>query len=497
MTFHVEVRRGSYYDSVTLLRVSQAVQQVSGVQQALVAMATVLNLDLFRDLGFDAQLLGAVTPNDLIVAVHAEHQALDAALEQVEHALETRPGRRGGSSGPAPPRTVGRAATRLNSADLALISVPGANAFVEAMDALRAGLHVMIFSDNVPVDQEIVLKAEGARRGLLVMGPDCGTAIIGGVGLGFANVCRPGPVGVVAASGTGAQQVCCLLDNAGVGIRNVLGVGGRDLTARVGGTGTSNALRAMDADAETDVIVVVSKPPDPAVADRIRQEAADCATPVILGFVGPGHTDLTDVATQVVERVGEGPVRPRTWDPFVMPEQAPGTLRGLFSGGTLCEEAMVIAAEALGPIASNVPLQPEWALDNDLDDAGHVMIDFGDDRLTHGRPHPMIDHSLRLARLRYEAERPGDHVILIDVVLGHGADTDPAAAIAPAIHQARELVEDRGDRLAVVVSLCGTNDDPQGTDRQGRRLADAGAVVHLSNARAAAEAVALVRGGER
>jgi FdrA protein len=491
---HIEIRRGTYFDSVTLLAVSQEIRRVDGVEDALVAMATELNLTLLRDLGVDPGDVGDVTPNDLVVAVRAGADALGAALERMERGLAGRvvPDRADGAV--QAPRTVGHAA-RHSDTDVALISVPGAHAFVEAMDALRAGLHVMVFSDNVPVEQEIALKAEGRRRGLLVMGPDCGTAIIGGVGLGFANVVRPGPVGIVAASGTGAQQVCCLLDDAGVGVSHVVGVGGRDMSARVAGAATLQALEALDGDKGTDLIIVLSKPPADTVAERVRERAAACSTPVVTGFVGRGLPDLTAVTRAAVERLGQPVREPRRWDPPTPLTGGAATLRGLFSGGTLCDEAMVIAADVLGPIASNIPLESGWELDEEVDAEGHVMIDFGDDELTRGRPHPMIDHSLRLARLAYESERPGDHVILLDIVLGHGADANPAAVLAPAIRAARERAAARSDRLETVVSLCGTRGDPQDLERQAHELAAAGAVVHLSNAGAAREAVALVVGG--
>jgi FdrA protein len=510
MVTHIEVRRGTYVDSVTLLGVSQEVQRVGGVDRALVAMGTELNLEVLADLGFDADGLDDITANDLLVAVRARADALPGALQRLEDALASRATPRPPEAGGPTSRTVG-AAARHGEADVALISVPGGNAYVEAMDALRAGLHVMLFSDNVGVDQEVALKAEGARRGLLVMGPDCGTTIIGGVGLGFANVVRPGPVGIVAASGTGAQQVCCLLDGAGVGVSHVIGVGGRDLSAEVGGSTTLRALDALDDDKATELIIVVSKPPDAAVADRVRERAAACSTPVMLGFVGPGWPDLTAVTLDVVGRLGQPPREPPRWGP--RPPATPpdvATLRGLFSGGTLCQEAMAIAADALGPIASNIPLRPGWTGGGDVRERasrsepaggdltqhdGHLMLDLGEDRLTRGRPHPMIDHTLRLALLARESQRPGNHVVLLDVVLGHGADADPAMAIAPAIRMAQDRATVRGDHLTVVVSLCGTRGDPQDLQRQAHRLADAGAMVHLSNARAAREAVELVSGG--
>lgn len=493
MKTHIEVRRGVYFDSVTLLGVSQQVQRVDGVDQALVAMATQLNLDVLEDVGFTADGLDDVSPNDLLVAVRADAHALDTALAEVDRALSTQASQMPSDGGEHPPRTTGSAARRSDAA-LALVSVPGEHAFVEAMDALRAGRHVMVFSDNVPVAQEIALKREGRARGLLVMGPDCGTAIVGGVGLGFANVVRPGPVGIVAASGTGAQQVCCLLDAADVGVSHVLGVGGRDLSADVGGAASLQAIDMLDADPATELIIVVSKPPDEPAREAVVKRVGHCTTPVVLGFVGRGRPDLTAVTQDALGHLGRTPPRPWRWGPDDLPAGGFTTLRGLFSGGTLCDEAMVVAAAALGPIRSNIPLEPDWALLGGPDADGHVMIDFGDDELTRGRPHPMIDHSLRSARLERESQRPGNHVVLVDVVLGHGADGDPAGALAPAIAAARQRASARGDLLAVVVSLCGTRGDPQDLHGQAHKLSDAGAVVHLSNANAAREAVSLVSG---
>ncbi len=368
------------------------------------------------------------------------------------------------------------------------MSVPGPYAFVEAMDALEAGLSVVVFSDNVPLEQEVRLKDEAARRDLLVMGPDCGTAAVGGVGIGFANVVRPGRVGLVAASGTGAQQLMCLLDEAGVGVSACLGVGGRDLSAAVGGRSTRQALRALDEDPGTDLVVLVSKPPAPEVADDVAALADALSTPVHLALLGEGADDLTAVAERVLGALGAPVPTWPTWLPDDPPAARPGALRGLFSGGTLCDEAMAIAVAALGPVASNVPLRPEWALPTDLAADGHAMVDLGDDRLTAGRPHPMIDPTLRLERLARDAADPSVAVLLLDVVLGHGADPDPAASLAPAIAAARG----RRPELAVVVSLCGTAGDPQGRERQALALRDAGASVLLSNAAAARLAVSLV-----
>ena len=460
---HVELRPGAYADSVALLQVSRQVADTPGVAAAQVAMATELNVVVLGQMGFDVP--PSATSNDMVVAVRlaedAPASALDDALAAVAAALTSR-APSGGAAEVAPPRTT-EAALRLVPDAFTLVSVPGASALVEAMDALDAGRDVMLFSDNVPVEQEVALKRIATERGLLVMGPDCGTAVVGGLGLGFANACRPGPVALVAASGTGCQQLLALLDHAGVGVTHALGVGGRDLSAEVGGLSTREAARRLDADGAVELVVVVSKPPAAEVAAELTTYLGGLATPVELGLLGAGQPDLTAVAERVLRRLGrEVPDWPVTGE--VRADARPGLLHGLFVGGTLCTEGRIIATEALGADAV-------------------TFTDFGDDDYTQGRAHPMIDPTLRLERLADVAGSAG--VVLMDVVLGHGAEPDPAERLAPAVAAVS------GD-VPVVVSVVGTVADPQGLDRQVRALADAGAEVHLSNAGAARRAVALV-----
>jgi len=511
---HVEARAGAYADSVTLMQVSAQAQAVPGVRAALVAMATGLNLGQLADLGFTAP--DGITGNDLLIAVDAaDNDALAAARAAVDSALTARPADQVGGPADQPPRTTFSAARRAGPG-LALISVPGRYAFAEAVDALDSGCDVMIFSDNVPVEQEVWLKDRAAGRGLLVMGPDCGTAIVSGIGLGFSHAVPAGPIGVVAASGTGAQQVVCLLDAAGAGVSAVLGVGGRDLTGAVGGRSARAALAALDEDPATELIMLLSKPPAPAVAAGLRTYAASLSTPVQFALIGPGQPDLTAAAEAALRATGRAVPAWPTWGTGGGPAGAgapaesgahptvprtgtgqpagPGALRGLFAGGTLCDEAMVIAAQRLGPVYSNIPLRPDWRLDPRYPAgpgaARHIMIDFGDDELTAGRPHPMIDQRLRLDRLAAEAADPATAVIMLDVVLGYGAHLDPAAELAPAIAAAAVGPGDR--HLPVVVSLIGARSDPQGLTAQATALAAAGAHVFASNAQAARFACDLV-----
>jgi FdrA protein len=465
MSTHVEIRPGAFADSVTLLQVSRAVQGLPGVAAAQVAMATALNLEVLAGMGFD--IPADATTNDMVVALRLEDpDALDAALAGVAQALADASRRPSGASEQAPSRTTGSALREAGDVAVALISVPGASALPEAMDAVDAGRDVMIFSDNVPVEQEVALKRAAADRGVLVMGPDCGTAVMDGVGLGFANVVSPGPVGMVAASGTGCQQVLALLDHAGVGVSWALGVGGRDLSAEVRGLATREALGRLDADTGVELVLLVSKPPSPDVAEELRRLVVGMSTPVEMALLGPGGPDLTQAAESVLRALGK---TVPAW-PVSGTAAAAGSgrlLRGLFVGGTMATEARILAEELLGT------------------DAGHTFVDFGDDEYTRGRAHPMIDPTLRLDELARVGADPDVGVVLLDVVLGHGAEPDPAALLAPAVAQVPH---------PVVVTVVGTTGDPQGLDRQVQALADAGAEVHLSNAQATRRAVELLGG---
>jgi FdrA protein len=486
VTRTVQTRKGAYVDSVALMQVSRRIAGLPGVSAALVAMATELNLDLTRAMGFEPP--DRMSPNEMLVAVEADSDAaLASALAEVDVALAASKTPSGSTFGEAPAPTTVRAAARTSEATVALISTPGQYAFADAVDAMDAGLHTMVFSDNVPVEQEVALKEYAARAGVLLMGPDCGTAVIGGVGLGFANVVRPGPVGIVAASGTGAQHLMTLLDRADVGVSHCLGVGGRDLSEAVGGRSTMSALDLLAADDATELVVVISKPPAPSVAEAVQRHASALGKPVLLGVLGKGRPDITETAQRATEMLGRQWQLPDPLDGAVGTGREKGFLRGLFAGGTLCDEAMLLAAGTLGRIRSNIPLEPTWALEDSLQSDGHTMIDFGDDRLTQGRPHPMIDGSTRVARLRDELRDPTCGVLFLDVVLGLGAAPDPAAELSETVADATTA------GVPVVTSLIGSKDDPQDRDGQAEVLNRAGAWVFWSNADAARKAVGLLR----
>jgi FdrA protein len=459
VTERVIVRRGAYYDSVTLMLVSRAAAGEDGAEEVAVGMATPLNLELLAGQGFAVD--EGIGPNDLVIAVRARDEAAaDAAVAAVDRELAAK--------GAAPPaaaerpaaRSLASAARRDPELSVAFLSIPGEHVAAEAAAALEAGLHVFCFSDGVSLDVEAALKRRAIERGLLFMGADCGTAVIDGVALGFANAVERGPVGIVGASGTGIQEVTCLLDAAGIGISHAIGVGGRDLSAEVGGVMMRRGLELLAGDDGTEAIVAISKPPAPDVAAALEAAAAAAGKPVVLAFLGDdgGSSGSLEAAAARAASLA-GAALPR-FEAELRRPPAPGDVRGLYSGGTLCAEAAAIVGRG-------------------------EFVDFGADEYTRGRAHPMIDPSLRIEALTAAARAPGVAVVLLDVVLGYGAHADPAAELAPVIADALAARAD----LHVIVALCGAAGDPQGLDRQRERLEGAGAVVTRSNAQAARLAV--------
>ncbi len=493
------------------MAISRTLTELDGVEEAVVTMATDLNKELLAKVGMSTGEVEQATASDLVIAVKARDAVvMDQALTVAEQKLAKR--NQDTASTEAPPRSLAGALARVPEANLVLISLPGAHAAREARRALLADRHVMLFSDNVPVAEEIALKELANQRGLLLMGPDCGTAIINGVPLAFANVVRRGSIGVVGASGTGTQEVTSLIHRLGEGITQVIGTGGRDLSAAVGGLTTMAALDALAADPATRVIVMISKPPAPAVAERVLTKLAGLGKPAVVHFLGgdpaqvesrglvagvtladtakkavalakgqPAVQQDNGVSTQLAAREAAGMAAGQRW------------VRGLFGGGTLCDEAMFLLAPVVGGVYSNVAVDPNWQLPDPLVSKEHTLLDMGDDFFTVGRPHPMMEPSLRLARLYAEAADPEVAVVLMDVVLGYGSHPDPAGVLAPAIAEVKEAARRAGRYLAVVVSLCGTDLDPQNLAEQERKLAEAGAAVMPTNAQAARLVAAILQ----
>lgn len=477
----------AYHDSVTLMRLTRDLEAVAGVGRAAAMMGTPQNRALLENAGLLTTAGQAAAPTDLVIAVVASDEAVAREAERAARAALTGRPATDGRGAMRRPRTLASALRTIPDANLALISVPGLYAAAEARRALRAGLHVMLFSDNVPLEQEIELKRLAREHGLLLMGPDCGTAVVNGVPLGFANAVPRGRIGIAAASGTGAQEVMCLIAQAGEGISHVIGVGGRDLSDAVGGLAMEAAVKALAADVGTAVICVIGKPPGVTVAKRLEEQVARAGKPCAVHFVGSGAGSLEDCAHDAIALARGQKHRPA---PFTAPDGEIARLasdarrgrrpeqrfvRGVYSGGTLAWEARFILDGALTDVAQGVTGTGE----------GHRVVDLGEDVFTVGRPHPMIDGTVRREWIAKEAADPATAVLLLDVVLGFGAHADPAGEVLPAIEAARAQARRRGGVLTVVASVTGTDADPQHRSTQVSRLRGADVIVMPSNVQAA------------
>jgi FdrA protein len=499
------IRKNQYYDSVFLMSVNRRISEVQGVQQTAVLMGSPANKQLLLDIGIQDARIDAAQPNDLIVAAIAETAGivedvlgrLDVWLNAVE------------VSAPLSNQvhTFEEGLAVKPKAALVVISVPGEYAAREARKALEADLHVFLFSDNVSIDDELELKQLATRQGLLVMGPDCGTSLIGGVGIGFANAVRRGSIGVVGAAGTGLQEFTSQVHNAGSGISHAIGTGSHDLSDRIGGLTTFAALDALDEDAKTAVIAVVSKPPASGTLERLLKRIETCRKPVVGCFLGADQAQFSgrtnfQFARTIDESVrltlgvasgashsAEGDLTPQDLKELAeekvawSPEQK--YLRGILAGGTFCYQSQQILREAGISVHSNSPLDPKYRLEHPDRSVAHTIVDMGDDFYMVGKPHPMIDGTMRKRRILAESRDPQMAVLYLDFILGYNASMDPVGELVEAIQEAKRTARQRGGALTVLASICGTQSDPQDLKLQEKLLREAGVLVYRSNALAA------------
>ena len=486
-----EIRSGVYYDSVVLMQLQRSLADLPDVVDAGVVMGTDANKELLDQTGLLVEEIKGAKADDLVIVVKAKSaKAAQSALDGVDQLVASRRSRDTAGEDFLP-KSLESAAKILPDAHWVLISVPGRYAAGVSREALRLGKHVFLYSDNVSLEEEIELKAEGAKKGLLVMGPDCGTAIINGIGLGFANKVQKGSVGMVAASGTGLQQVSVRIHQLGGGITHAIGTGGRDLSSRVGGITARMGLELLDRDPNTKVIVLVSKPPDKEVAEKILIFAQTLSKPLVVNFIGyesnlkqidnlhftTTFDETAGAALDLVARSGsqEGDL------PLDKFKKGQRYLRGLYSGGTLAYEALLILDHYFPDLYSNVPINKEFKLENSLVSQKHTIVDLGEDEFTVGRLHPMMDNELRINRLEIEAADPETALIILDVVLGYGSHPDPASELGLAIKSVRDKADKAGRYLEVVAILSGTDADPQDMAAQEKLLKEAGAKVYRSS----------------
>jgi succinyl-CoA synthetase alpha subunit len=504
------IRKGAYFDSITLMRSGKEIATLKGIVDAAVVMGTKSNKAILSSSGLAVPLFDDAGEADLLIVVKARSREAAAAALAAADALFKGAGKKTGPAGERHPVSLEGALEIFPEANLALISVAGRYAGKEAIKAIEHGLHVMLFSDNVPLEEEIALKTLARKKGLLAMGPDCGTAIINGLPLGFANVVNRGNIGIVAAAGTGLQEASCILSNAGAGISQAIGTGGRDVKKAVGGIMFVEALKALGNDESTRVILLIAKPPDRDVMNRITRETRRIRKPVVPLFIGaetrgeqPSTLEQAALMAVALSR-GDDPgevagrlaardeeVRQMAMREGAKRKQGQKYLRGLFSGGTFCAEAQILFSRMIANVFSNAPAGAARQLENSLSSRENTVVDLGEDEFTVGRLHPMIDYSLRKQRFRQEAHDPETAVILLDIVLGYGSNPDPASELS-------EVIREGAKKVTVVCSVTGTDQDPQIRSSVKKRLEEAGAIVMPTNAAACifAGTIAQVRGSK-
>ncbi len=495
------IKKGEYFDSISLMIATHKLNQLAGVLDAAIMMGTPENKALLKGSGFLIDLFLNAEDSDLLVAVKvADEEMAEDILQKVAEQLKNIRKKERQDTDFAP-RSLEGALEVLPGANLVLISVAGKYAAAEAMAALKKGLHVMIFSDNVPLEKELELKRYAHQHGLLVMGPDCGTAIINGIPLAFANTVKRGDIGIVAAAGTGLQEVTCLISNHGGGISQAIGTGGRDVKQEVGGIMFLDALETLAHDEQTRAILLISKPPHPEVLAKIGQRVKECSKPVVAVFLGvaaqeveaygmTAAADLTEGAQKGLALVGIHADMSAGMDLTGLANAIKAKLHGeqkylraLFTGGTFCCETQVIL-KGLPNLFANAPTAGAQLLGDVWKSQYHTVMDLGEDNFTVGKPHPMIDFSTRNQRILQEAQDPETAVILLDVVLGYGANMNPLGELMPVLYEAKAMACAQHRELPVICSVTGTDADPQNRHLVIKTLMEAGCIVCASNAHA-------------
>lgn len=492
------ILQDTYRDSVYLMKLSGDARAESGAQQISAMMGTERNKELFQNSGLFTPEIGEASPGDLVIAVEADDADMDKALEIVQHLLTTTAKAAPKKDGAKTPTCLEEALAEDADSSMLLVSTAGDYARYEAAKALAAGLDVMLYSDNISCEDEIALKTFARSQGRLVMGPDCGTAIVDGVPLAFANRVRSGCVGLVGASGTGLQELFCLLDRCGVGITNAYGTGGRDLKDIIGGITALSAFDRLIADPQTTILGLIGKPPGAKVRQLIADKIKASGKPAFVHYLGckeygveeaAGMTcaaTTTDLAVCIAKAVNSDVDTCSLFAERPLPcSQPAGFLRGLFGGGTLCQEAAELAEPYLaGEKCINMSVEGYTSIDASEASRGHTFWDLGDDAFTVGRPHPMIAPELRMDRLVQELCDPAVSVVLIDLVIGYGSHENGAGEVVKAIKLAEEQSADAAKTL-VVASVCGTEQDNPSRSAQLAILEQAGVIVLPSNASAA------------
>ena len=501
------IRKNMYADSIFLMNATRKIMELPNVSNAVLVMGTEMNKTVLKEFGTQQDDYASATANDLVIALDAEGAETTAqASDLLNQLLQEKVGGKSEENLAFP--TLGTALTHALDSNLVFISVPGEFAAAEAMNALSKNKSVFIFSDNVPLEEEVALKNLAKEKGLWVMGPGCGTGVMNGISVGMMSKISKGSIGIVGASGSGIHEIAALIDQAGQGITQAIGTGGRDLSREVGAVTMSQGLQYLMDDEQTKVIVLISKPPHPDSAAKIYKLLHECKKPVVIYFLGKDLPkpeaacvrlaatleDAADIAVRLVQGkdIRQGDVLSEYQEELraVLPHAGEGLstqqryVRGLYCGGTHSEEAILLLSSLVEPVHANISFGGSVLLTDVRKSIGHCLVDMGDEEFTRGRPHPVMEPSVLCDRLLQEADDPEVAVILFDLLLGYGAHADPVGEITGTLEEINVRLKTQGRRISLIASLCGTDLDPQGFQNQKERLEMLGVKVFSSNARA-------------
>lgn len=484
------VKKGSYHDSVVLMLLTNQISTIEGVKKVSIMMATPANKDIYRQSGLATEELEAASANDLVIVADVDDDSLLNTIEdEMEKFFQKQSTESNEKKGAESVKSWEKALAKQPDANLAVISIPGAYAALEADRALDEGLNVFMFSDNVTLEDEVSLKKKAHEKGLAVMGPDCGTGIIQSVPIAFTNNVAPGSIGIIGASGTGIQELTTIIDRLGEGVTNAIGIGGRDLNAAVGGITMMDMIDAMEDDDAVKVLVIVSKPPAKEVRDKIAARLSNFSKPIVTLFVGEKpeyheenfyHAYTLDEAARLAVGLVRGEEIPEASvdvdeSQFYKAEDKK-TIKAYYSGGTLANEAAMLIKDAM-----DVKVPPEDIEGYMLQLDGNVVVDLGDDAYTQGKPHPMIDPAKRIECMQEAVDDESTGAVLFDIMLGYGSHADMAGALLPTIKELMAKAESQGRKVFFVATVCGTRRDFQGYDEAVNKLKDAGVIVCENN----------------
>ena len=478
------VIEGRYIDSVLLMQISREIEKMQGVSKASCMVATAENISFLEMAGFHPP--SGVSGNSVIIAVEAESsKKCEDAINNAINLIDT------GMVQHKTSYTLDDLPDLISTDDfpVVFISTPGEYAYDVADKSLDSGANIHIFSSNVPIEQELRLKTKGASKGLFVMGPDCGTSIIHGKGLGFSNALEAtGDIGIIGSSGTGIQELSVLMDRNGLGVSYAIGVGSNDLKESINGIMSKQALNFLKE--RCSAIAVVCKKPDPSVERALLESMGNIPSVFIsLGSdkqYSSGNTYVTgnidDAVSHLMSKIGKGrKIQQEAFPKMKEPGKDRKLLRGFFVGGSLCYQAQAILHGKGIHVFSNAPADEQYRVEKDFDNL-NVCIDTGAEEYVAGKPHPMIDPVSRNSFLVRESSRNDVRVILFDIILGYGSAEDPVAGL-----------DKMKNGPVLVASICGTEKDSQGYQSIRKRLEDKGVVVFRSAARAAEYAASIMR----